>query len=885
MQHLGTLPAGGLNAVQVAERQALHGLNQLPVAVGPSALRRFLAQFHNILIYVLLVSAAVTASLGHPVDTAVIVLVVLINALIGFVQEGKAQSALDAIRQMLPSAAMVLRAGHKTDIDAAELVPGDWVFLNPGDKVPADLRLVEARGLRTDESALTGESVPVDKHTETLEEGTPLAERGNMAYSGTWVVHGQGSGVVVATGVHTELGRITGLLEGVTPMVTPLLRQFNGFAQQLTGIILLAAVATVLAGGLLHGYDWADMFLAAVGLAVAAIPEGLPAIVTITLAIGVQRMARRKAIVRRLPAVESLGAVTVVCTDKTGTLTRNEMTAQALWSQGQRWDVSGVGYAPHGGVSQHGQAVLEPPGALLQLTRAALLCNDAVLHPPQTAGDAWRLVGDPTEGALVCLALKLGLDPAQEKGQWPRTDVVPFDADHRFMATLHHNHRQEAWLIIKGAPERVLGLCDHESTEEAQAIHEAIDPIASDGMRLLAVAARKVPSHMLELNFSDVEEGGFELLGVVGLSDPPRPEAIEAVKRCRQAGLRVKMITGDHASTAAAIGRAMGLSDNLAVLTGPEIERLTDGDLRRVVQEVDVYARSSPEHKLRLVQALQANGEVVAMTGDGVNDAPALKRADVGVAMGQKGTEAAKDAAEMVLADDNFASIAAAVEEGRAVYDNIRKSVVFALPTNGGEAGMLLVAVALGLTLPITPVQILWVNMLTAVTLALSLAFEVPESDLMQRPPRPSGVPLLTGSLVWRTLFVSGLLVGGCMGLFSWALQGGASLEAARTLAVNALIAGEMAYLINVRHLERHAFTWEGLVGNVYALLAIAVLLLIQLGYTYLPFMQTWFSSAPLEWRHWWAIAGFAVTLFGVVELEKGVIRWVDARRQTKGVL
>ena len=868
----------GLGSDQAADRLGRHGPNLLPPPKRRGPLPRFLLQFHNVLIYVLLGAAGITAALGHWVDSGVILGVVVINAIIGFIQEGKAESALEAIRGLLSPHAQVLRNGHRREIDASELVPGDIVFLVSGDRVPADLRLLEVKGLKVDEAALTGESLAVEKRTEAVAADAPLGDRASMAWSGTLVTYGQATGVVVATGGATEIGRISRLLSEVRELATPLLRQMAVFGQWLTWIILGVAALAFAFGVLARGYTAGEMFLAAVGLAVAAIPEGLPAILTITLAIGVQAMARRNAIVRRLPAVEALGSVTVICSDKTGTLTRNEMTVQAVVTAAGVCRVSGVGYAPDGGFAREGREV-DPARtpALLDIARVALLCNDASLIREE---GAWRLNGDPTEGALVTLGMKAGLDPKFEAGALPRTDVIPFESEHRFMATLHHDHEGRGFIYLKGAPERVLELCARqrgEGTDEAlapDAWHRAMAAVAGEGMRLLALAARPATDGRRDLAFADVEAGGFTLLGALGLADPPREEAVRAVAACRRAGIRVKMITGDHAATASAIGRELALADDIRALTGADIEALDDAALGRAVADTQVFARASPEHKLRLVEALQANGEAVAMTGDGVNDAPALKRADVGVAMGQKGTEAAKEAAEIVLADDNFASIAAAEEEGRAIYDNIRKAIVFILPTNGGQAGVLVAAILLGLhELPITPVQILWVNMVTAVTLALALAFEPAEADIMRRPPRDPAEPLLSRFMLWRVSFVSLLLVAGSLGLFLWELERGAGLEAARTAAVNLLLMGEVFYLFNCRRLMASVLDWSGFTGNRWVLLAIAVLVGLQLSFTYWAPMQALFHTAPLDWAAWGRILAFGLMVFLLVEAEKAWLR------------
>jgi magnesium-transporting ATPase (P-type) len=868
-------PASGLRPEEVARRRQRFGPNLLPQPKRRGPLMRFLRQFHNVLIYVLLGSALLTVLLADYVDAAVIAGVVVINALIGFLQEGKAEKALDAIRNMLSLNAAVLRGGRRVTVPAEELVPGDIVFLQSGDKVPADLRLVEVKTLRIDEAVLTGESEAVEKSVAPVAEEAVPGDRFCMAYSGTLVTYGQGMGIVVETGAATEIGRISAMLAQVETLTTPLLRQMEGFGRWLTAAILAVSGATFLFGLLARGFPARDMFMAVVGLAVAAIPEGLPAIVTITLAIGVQRMAKRNAIIRRLPAVETLGSVTVICTDKTGTLTKNEMTARRVITAGRVFEAGGVGYDPRGGFSLKGREV-SPDGfpELRELARAALLCNDAAVR--EVDGN-WRLEGDPTEGALITLGLKAGLDPAFEREELPRADVIPFESQHRFMATLHHDHAGHGLIYLKGAPEVVLERCNRQRTDgedeplDPPRWHERIAETAALGERLLAIAVRPLAVPQPRLDFSDTE-GGFTLLGLVGMIDPPREEAVRAVKECHTAGIRVKMITGDHALTACAIGAQLAIGDGRTALTGAEIEAMSDEALRQRVLETDVFARASPEHKLRLVKALRAHGQVVAMTGDGVNDAPALKSADVGVAMGVKGTEAAKEAAEMVLADDNFASIAHAVEEGRTVYDNLKKAIMFILPTNGGQAGVIIAAILFGVTLPITPLQILWVNMTTAVTLALALAFEPPEGDVMMRPPRDPKEPLLTGFLVWRIGFVSALLVGGALGLFLWELER-VSIEAARTAAVNLVMVGEAFYLFSSRFNYAPAFGRAGLLGNRYVPGAVGLMLLLQLAFTYLPVMQRLFGTAAIDVAAWARIGTFGAVVFALVELEKLLLR------------
>ncbi|MBK1692855.1 cation-transporting P-type ATPase [Ectothiorhodospira mobilis] len=874
----------GLSEVEARRRREIHGPNRLRPPARQSGLKRFLLQFHNVLIYVLIAAAVGTAFLQHWVDTGVIVGVVLINALIGYLQEGKAEKALDAIRDMLSPKAMVLREGRRQTVDAQELVPGDVVVLQAGDRVPADLRLLQAHNLRIDEAVLTGESVAVEKGTAPVSRDAELGDRSSLAFSGTLVSYGHGLGLVTATGDRTEIGRVSTLLSQVATTTTPLLRQMAQFSRWLSvGIVVIAALTFVF-GLVVRGYGGMDMFLAAVSLAVAAIPEGLPAIMTITLALGVQRMARRNAIIRRLPAVETLGAVTVICSDKTGTLTRNEMTVQEVITGDRHYQLSGVGYAPEGCFALEDREVdpLKEPGSLPELLRAAVLCNEAQVHHRD---GQWRLEGDPTEGALITAGLKAGVDLEELHGRMPRTDVIPFESSYKFMGTLHHDHGGHGFIFMKGAPERILAACSHQRGVQGDVPldrdwwERKMEEVAARGQRLLAVAARTVPAHHEALAFDDME-GEMVLLGMMALIDPAREEAIRAVADCHRAGIQVRMITGDHALTARAIGEQLGIVQAAGeVLTGREIEELDEDQLRERAQHVRVFARTTPEHKLRLVRALQAREHVVAMTGDGVNDAPALKRADVGVAMGIKGTEAAKEASEMVLADDNFASIAHAVEEGRTVYDNLKKAILFILPTNGGQGLTIVAAILLGLSLPLEPVQVLWVNMVTAVTLALALAFEPPEPGLMARRPRDPGTPLLTGFLIWRVLFVSALLLIGAFGHYYWMLQmQGAAQEVARTVAINTFVVGQIFYLFNSRYILESVLNLRGILGSRPVLMAIGVLVVLQLLFTYTGPFQFLFNTAAIGLGEWARILVFGLVLFLVVEAEKAVLRrrWQD---------
>ena len=875
----------GLTSQEIVQRLQDFGPNQLKPQETQSPLMRFLTQFHNVLIYVLLGAGIVTSLLGHWVDSGVIFGVVIINAIIGHIQEGKAEKSLDAIRNMLSQQAMVKRDGRFISLPAEELVPGDIVSLQSGDKVPADLRLFKTRELHIEEAILTGESLPAEKAVLPVPADAGIGDRSNLAYSGTLVTCGQGQGLVIATGDNTEIGRISGMLRHVQTLTTPLIKQMDVFGQWLTiGIGGLAAI-TFGYGILFQGYSASDMFLAAVGLAVAGIPEGLPAIMTITLAIGVQRMARKNAIIRRLPAVETLGSVTVICSDKTGTLTRNEMTVTTVTTATGIVEISGSGYDPHGTFMLDGVEIsLDHHPQLHEMAQAAMLCNDASLS--ETDG-LWHMQGDPTEGALVTLALKAGLQQGYLQSQFPRIDTIPFESEHRFMATLHHDHAGHSFVCIKGAPERIMEMCRFERKDgEDKPLNHAhweacMNSVAGRGQRLLAIAFKTVSSEQKSLAFRDVDSN-LILLGMVGIIDPPRDEAIAAVKSCQEAGIRIKMITGDHAITASAIGAQMGIGDGNSVVNGIEMSKYNGDELQQIAERTSVFARVSPEQKLQLVTALQASGEVVSMTGDGVNDAPALKRADIGVAMGINGTEVAKEAAEMVLTDDNFASIACAVEEGRTVYDNLKKSIMFILPTNGGEAFIIIAAIVMGTALPITPAQILWVNMITAVTLALTLAFEPSEQNVMQRPPRDPREPILSGFLIWRIAFVSLIIVVGTFGLFLWELDQGAPLNVARSVAVNTLVMFEIFYLFSARFLLAPSLTREGLTGNCYVLYAISLLIVFQLAFTYLPPMQLMFATANMSAEAWLRVVIVASSVLFLVELEKWLLRvFVNRKRQS----
>jgi magnesium-transporting ATPase (P-type) len=870
-----TTSSAGLSQSEVELRLAAHGVNRLPQAARRSAMTRFLLQLHNVLIYVLMGSVAVTAFLGHWIDSGVILAVVLANAAIGFVQEGKAEKAMNAISHMLAPRANVIRSGARVSVEGEQLVPGDIVLLEAGDKVAADLRLITAHGLLVNEAILTGESVPAEKGTAAVAEGAVLGDRKCMAFSGTLVTSGQGQGVVVSTGLHTEIGHISRLLGKVQTLTTPLVRQMSEFSKWLTVFILLIAALLLVYGYFVGHHDLSEMFMAVVGLSVAAIPEGLPAVLTITLAVGVQAMAQRNAIVRRLPAIETLGSVSVICTDKTGTLTRNEMMVATVLTTPHCFELTGNGYDPTGTLSQGNRPVSPSEHQVLpEIARAAVLCNDAALHHQD---DAWHVEGDPMEGALLAFAQKMQVDPQKLRTDCVRTDAIPFDAAHQYMATINQDSENRTCIYVKGAPEKILAMCKNQRTADGRAEpidslywNDNADKIASQGQRVLAFAMQAVAAIHTTLKHADME-GTLTLLGLVGMMDPPRKEAIAAVRECHTAGIRVKMITGDHAKTAAAIGKQIGLENPHTVLAGSDLDAMDDASLRQAVLDCDIFARTSPEHKLRLVMALQSHDMTVAMTGDGVNDAPALKRADAGIAMGKKGSEAAKEAAELVLADDNFASIVAAVREGRTVYDNIKKVISWTLPTNAGEATTIIVALLLGSTLPVTPVQLLWINLITAITLGLALAFEPTEAGTMRRPPRPRTEPLLSGALVWHIVLVSILFVCGVYGIFTYAVDSGYSVELARTLSLNTLVVMEIFHLFFIRNFYSSSLTWKAVRGTRVVWTVVGIITVAQLAITYLPVLQAVFETEAVPLRDGFLVIAIGIALFAIVETEKQI--------------
>lgn len=885
-RQLNVNPESGVDGAAVGERRKQYGWNKLTPKKERGEIMRFLLQFNAPLVYILLGSTVITALLGEWVDSSVIFGVVLLNAVIGYIQEAKAERAIDALAKMVLTEATVRRDGKKIRIPSAELVPGDIVVLQSGDKVPADLRLIKIRELRVDESALTGESVPVEKQLAILEPDTILAERKNLAYAGAMVAAGQAEGIVFATGDKTEMGRIAAMVAEAVDLSTPLTRKIAELSKLLLVVIMGLAVLTF-AVGMFRGESVVQMFMAAVALAVAAIPEGLPAAVTITLAVGVSRMAEKRAIIRKLPAVETLGSTTVICSDKTGTLTENQMTVQLIYAGGAQFAVTGVGYDPAGKVHLDGSICdLDRHPAVKECLLTGILCNDSQLIDKD---GRFSVNGDPTEGCLFVSARKAGLDEHQIVTGNPRLDTIPFESEYQYMATLHRQADGRTTAFLKGAVERILERCsdmlDAQGNRTAlnkTDILKITDGLAAEGLRVLAFAAKPMHSDAHHLNHKDVA-GGACFSGLQVMIDPPRPEAIHAIKRCKTAGIEVKMITGDHILTASAIARQIGLGSSgqeaaPSAVTGRELEQYSDAELTGVAGRTTVFARVAPEQKLRLVKALQAGNHVVAMTGDGVNDAPALKQADIGIAMGITGTDVAKGAADMLLTDDNFASIEAAVEEGRNVFDNLTKFIVWTLPTNFGEGLVILAAIIAGTVLPVLPVQVLYINMATAVLLGLMLVFEPREKDLMLRKPRNQQAPIMTAGLLFRTVLVTVMILAGAFGLFVWEQNHGASLAEARTVAVNVIVMVELFYLFNCRSLTRSMFS-VGLFSNRWLLTGVGLMIVLQMIITYVPLANKLFHTAPLGIGSWWRILAVSMIAYIIVGIEK----WICRRRYNAG--
>lgn len=871
----------GLEPDEVIRRRRDFGLNQMTPAARRPGWLRFLMHFNQSLVHMLLVATLISVWLGEWVDAAVIFAVILINAVVGYLQESRAEKAIEALAKMVVTEANVRRAGEVLRIPSVELVPGDVVLVQSGDRIPADLRLFQARNLQVEEAALTGESLPVTKQTGILSEDTGLADRTNQAWMGTLVRSGQGEGVVLAIGDGTEMGRIAKLMGEAEELKTPLTQKIAKFSRLLVQVILILAALTF-GLGIWRGEAWESIFMASIALAVGAIPEGLPAALTITLAVGVARMAKRRVIMRRLPAVETLGSTTVICSDKTGTLTQNQMTVREIYAAGVMYHVTGSGYDSEGELNlADAPLVLGENAALVETLGAGILCNDSRLV--HESDGRISVLGDPTEAALLVSARKAGVTLEEFGHDLPRVESLPFESEYQYMATLHGSEGAPKLIYIKGAVEVLIERCfnrlsamgnlENFSREEVLA---AADKMAARGLRVLAFARRAMPEDHEVLEHGNVAEQ-LTFLGLQGKLDPPRPEAILAVKQCQRAGIDVKMITGDHALTARSIAEQIGLNGASRVVNGSELETLSDEELASVAEHSAVFARVVPEQKLRLVKALQARGQVVAMTGDGVNDAPALKQADIGIAMGITGTDVSKEAADMILTDDNFASIEAAVEEGRGVFDNLTKFIVWTLPTNFGEGLVILLAIGLGTDLPILPVQILWINMTTAILLGLMLVFEPKEDDIMARPPRDPKEPILTKWLQLRILLVSVLLLGGCFFLFEWERSMGASLQEARTVAVNVFVMGELFYLFNCRSFTRSMFA-IGIGSNPWVLVGAVGMLVLQALFTYSPWMHGLFQSAPISGESWVRILAVGVLVYAVVGVEKYLTRRFRAR-------
>ena len=863
----------GISGTEAATRLQQYGENALPQKPGKPAWLRFIAHFNDVLIYVLLAAALLKAVMGHWIDMAVILAVAVVNALIGFIQESNAEKSLQSIRNMLSSEAVAIRQGNHETIPTTSLVPGDIVVIRAGDRIPADLRVIEAHNLRVEEAILTGESTVVEKTTEPLSGDLPLGDRSNLLFSGTTVSSGAGKGIVVATGGDTELGHINQMMAGIEKHRTPLLVQMDKLGKAIFILILVMMAALFVFSLLFRDMPVSELMLSLISLAVASVPEGLPAIISIILSLGVQAMARQKAIIRKLPTVETLGAMTVICSDKTGTLTMNEMTVKAVITADSVYRVEGDSYEPVGKI----HAIDDPtpvtiaPGSLFErYLRTIDLCNDSQLT--QDERGLWGITGGPTEGALKVLAAKAQL-PAVEARLVAK---IPFDSQYKYMSTLQHIDG-DARVLITGAPDVIFAMCREQMSRhgavpfEAQYWEEEMARFARQGLRMVAAACKPASLDATTLNHEDLQEG-LIFLGIAGMMDPPRPEAIDAIHACQTAGIRVKMITGDHPQTAMSIGQMLGITNSSQAMTGYQLEHMDDAALAKAAVEYDIFARTSPEHKLRLVKALQDNGEVVGMTGDGVNDAPALRQADVGIAMGIKGTEVTKEAADMVLTDDNFATIASSVKEGRRVYDNLKKTILFIMPTNLAQGLLIIIALLAGNIIPLTPVLILWMNMATSATLSFGLAFEAAERNVMNRPPRKTGQHVMDGFAVWRVAFVGSMIAIAAFILEAWLAPRGHSPEFIRTVLLQMLVTAQWVYMINCRSSDSFSLSM-GLLRNKGIWLVTGVLLLMQLVIIYVPLMQSMFGTEALPLRYWFVTLVIGVAMFLVVEIEKRLTR------------
>jgi len=880
VNRLETSISEGITEKEAENRLERFGRNSLPEGKKENSLIKFLKQFNDVLIFVLLGSALITAFLKHFIDTGVIIAVVVINAIIGFFQENKAEKALEGIKNMLSLKAHVVRGGRRIEMDSSDLVIGDIVILNPGDKIPADMRLVKAINLKVEESALTGESTSIEKNVDIIDENSALGDRINMVFSGTSVSAGTGIGVVTATGKDTEIGKINKMMAEVKKITTPLIKQTSKFGETVSISVVVISILIFIFGFIFRNYGSKELLLSVIGLAVAAIPEGLPAILSIILAIGVENMAKRKAIIRNLPSVETLGSVSVICSDKTGTLTKNEMTVKSVVTSDSHYNIEGNGYSPRGRIINNEKEVdIKSEKTLKNTLLCFKTCNDA--HLGKDTNDEWSIKGDPTEGALLTLAKKSNI----KLDNLDREATIPFDSEYKYMATLV-KYNGENIVYIKGAPDRLFDIAEKEENKDGQRDfnraywEKQMKDFASSGKRVIGAAYKKVPKDVISIDHSDLN-GEIVFLGLAGIIDPPREEAIEAIKECTEAGITVKMITGDHIETAKAIGKQMGITNAEMALEGKEIEAMDDDELKEVAVKYNIFARTSPNHKLRLVEALQRKGLICAMTGDGVNDAPALKRADVGIAMGIKGTEVTKDASEMVLVDDNFRTIVNAVEEGRRVYDNLKKTILFILPTNGAEGFLIMASILFGTLIPLTPVQILWVNMVTSVTVSMALAFEKMEKGAMKRPPRNSKEPLLNGYFIWRIIFVSVLIGGGTLFMNVNLINRGYDLNEVRTITLHTIVITQMFHLYNSRTIRNFAFNRDFFTNKAVFIVS-GLLVLLQLSITYIPFMNEIFGTIYMKPSHWAFPILMGIGVFIIIEIEKFIMRRVDKIKENK---
>ena len=867
----------GLDSKEAEKRLQKFGENVISIQKSTSPIVSFLLQFKQPLVLILIVAGIITAILQEWVDTGVIFGVVVANAIIGFIQEHKANKAIQALARIVTSENIVFRNGEKTRLLSKFIVPGDIVQVNSGDKIPADMRIHFTKDLKIDESVLTGESMPSKKNSDILNPNTELADRENMAFGGTLVTNGFGIGIVTVTGDETETGKISKTMRKAEDLETPLTRKISLFSKKLLFTILVLSVISFSFGIFVLQRPTTELFMEIVALSVAIIPEGLPAAMTVTLAIGVGYMAKKHAVIRKLPAVETLGSTTIICSDKTGTITENQMTVAEIYSGGKHFEVSGTGYEPQGEITQNQKKInVSDFLSLLECLKAGLLCNDSDLIQKN---NQWEAKGDPTEVALLTVAHKANLKQVSFESS-TRLDVIPFESQLQFMATLHENDNENL-VYSKGSLEKILEMSQYEqfdskmeilSKERISELVDIADKMASKGLRVLAFAKKAMPPETNKIEISDVRQG-LVFLGFQAMLDPPRPEAIDAVKICQKAGIRIKMITGDNLKTAISVGRKIGLKNNssdISAITGMELQKYSGQEFIDIVNKTDVFARVLPEQKFLLVKALQSKGNIVAMTGDGVNDAPALKQADVGIAMGITGTDVAKESSDIILTDDNFASIESAVEEGRRILDTLIKFITWTLPTSFGEGLVVLASIFSGLLIPILPVQILWVNMTTVLALGTMLIFEPKEADVMSRPPRPPNSPILSRDLFIQIAIVSACILISVYSLFEWSIQNGLALDEARTIAVNTIVMIEIFYLFNCRSLKKSIFR-TGFFSNRLIFLGILIMILLQFCFTYVPLMNDIFQTAPIEIDYWLIITGISVLVFLIIELTKYV--------------